>query len=477
MKKDGELVKGTNASMQDHRKFQSNETSLKKIDHFKETYWLNHVSHVDCADITDQNNPQPACVTIDMSSPNIGKLMSLNHIRSTIVGHALQKIYQYTGYKTVTINHKGDTGDYLTLLVFAIQTWGDEVTNDKCPLRAFTRLLRKFHEEVDLNPELEDQIYYVNRQLAKENSAAAKILADIYKQSNQAFDGIYNRFNVHFDLNRYESAYLDQAEAWIDQMVDGGIAEADEETVTLSLEQYDLPLGLLKNSQPLYLARDIVSARDTAKKYQSDLNLYVVGNEQTTHFNQVVASLDKYTDVDADEFIHDALGYTAVLGKRHFNLKHEIKDIHDLLAKLEAELRDKSREFTFLNRDDQIFKMASNSLTYALLNQKRLAGIDLDFDTIVDEKGATALHIAKTYHLLHAELGETASSSTQDVSESFKQAIYQAYMADEPYYIAQYLNILCQEVDKYPPVKAKDIQLALNEFNLAFQLLGLDMTV
>lgn len=463
--------------MQDQKKFQSNETRLKKIDHFKETYWLNHANHADRADITDQNYPQPACVTIDMSSPNIGKLMSLNHIRSTITGHALQNIYQYAGYKTVTINHKGDTGDYLTLLVFAIQTWGDEVTIEKCPLRAFTRLLRKFHEEVDLNPELEDQIYYVSQQLAKEDSAAAKILADIYKQSNQAFDGIYNRFNVHFDLNRYESAYLDQAEAWIDKMVAKGIAEADEETVTLSLEQYDLPLGLLKNGQPLYLARDIVSATDTAKKYQSDLNLYVVGNEQTTHFNQVVASLDKYTDVDAAEFIHDALGYTAVLGKRYFNLKHEIKDIHDLLAKLEAELRGKSRDFTFLNTDDQIAKIASNSLIYALLNQKRLAGIDLDFDTMVDEKGATALHITKTYHLLLAELGETASSNTGDVSESFKQAIYQAYMADEPYYIAQYLNILCQEVDKYPPVMTTDIQLALNEFNLAFRLLGLEMTV
>ena len=74
-------------------------------------------------------------------------------------------------------------------------------------------------------------------------------------------------------------------------------------------------------------------------------------------------------------------------------------------------------------------------------------------------------------------MGETASSNTGDVSESFKQAIYQAYMADEPYYIAQYLNILCQEVDKYPPVMTTDIQLALNEFNLAFRLLGLEMTV
>lgn len=474
--KDGELVKEMNEPSHDQENVHVNKLSLERINQFKHNYWLDHQQQ------NKQQNPKQACVTIDMSSPNIGKLMSLNHIRSTIVGNALQKIYQYAGYKTVTINHKGDTGDYLTPLVFAIQTWGKEIMDEKCPLRSFTRLLQKFHEDVDLNPELDDQLYYVKRQLNQKDSKASQILSEIYKQSNASFDIIYDRFNVAFDLSRYESSYLNHAEEWITVMVEKGYAEIDENSVTLPLDQYELPLGLLKNGQPLYLARDIVSARDTAEKYQSDFNLYVVGNEQTTHFNQVVASLDQYTDMNADEFIHDALGYTAVLGKRHFNLKHEVKDIRDVLTKLEEAIASKRDQITFIKANDQVEQIATNSLIFTLLNHKRLEGIDLDFDHMVDLEGETFLHLLEAYRKLKQSLadnddqvGETEVGQTQ-LSHAFKESIYQAYMLDEPCYIAQYLNGLCAIANNVVSIGKEDLVLALDEFELGFHLLGLEIS-
>jgi arginyl-tRNA synthetase len=65
-------------------------------------------------------------IVIDYSSPNIAKPMGIGHLRSTVIGAALKRIYQYLGYKVVGINHLGDWGTQFGKLVAAYRRWADQ---------------------------------------------------------------------------------------------------------------------------------------------------------------------------------------------------------------------------------------------------------------------------------------------------------------------------------------------------------------
>ena len=56
------------------------------------------------------NEGEGKTICIDYSSPNIAKPFHIGHLRSTVIGAALVKIYKSLGYNVVGINHLGDFG-------------------------------------------------------------------------------------------------------------------------------------------------------------------------------------------------------------------------------------------------------------------------------------------------------------------------------------------------------------------------------
>ena len=100
-------------------------------------------------------------VVIDLSSPNIAKPMSVGHLRSTVIGAAIQRLHDALGYTTVGINHIGDWGSQFGKLVAAIDRWGDSVDIEANPIRALLALYVRYHDEEAADPSL-----------AKEASAA-----------------------------------------------------------------------------------------------------------------------------------------------------------------------------------------------------------------------------------------------------------------------------------------------------------------
>ncbi len=73
-------------------------------------------------------------VVIDFSSPNIAKPFHIGHIRTTVIGNALYKIYDSQGYNTVRVNHLGDYGTQFGKLIVAFKKWGNKEVVESNPI-------------------------------------------------------------------------------------------------------------------------------------------------------------------------------------------------------------------------------------------------------------------------------------------------------------------------------------------------------
>ena len=105
----------------------------------------------------DSQLGQNEAMTIDMSSPNIAKPMSMGHLRSTVIGNAIANIANKTGYQAVRINHLGDWGTQFGKLIIAYKKWGNEETVKADPINELVKLYVEFHEVAEKDPSLDDE--------------------------------------------------------------------------------------------------------------------------------------------------------------------------------------------------------------------------------------------------------------------------------------------------------------------------------
>ena len=152
-------------------------------------------------------------IVIDYSSPNIAKPFHIGHLRSTVIGNSLYKIYKKLGYNVVGINHLGDWGTQFGKLIVAYKKWGNKELVEKDDIKELSKIYVKFHEESEKNPALEDEarLWLVKMQEGdKEALELWKWFCDI---SMKEFERVYKMLNISFDSYAGESFYNDKMQA------------------------------------------------------------------------------------------------------------------------------------------------------------------------------------------------------------------------------------------------------------------------
>ena len=124
------------------------------------------------------NVGQGKTVIVEFSSPNIAKPFHIGHIRSTLIGNSIYKIYSYMGYNTVAINHLGDYGTQFGMLISAYKKWGSpEIVEaiEKDPIPELLKLYVRYNQEIETHPEYKDEARYWFKELENGNEEAQKL--------------------------------------------------------------------------------------------------------------------------------------------------------------------------------------------------------------------------------------------------------------------------------------------------------------
>ncbi len=238
--------------------------------------------------------PEPGAgrtIVMDYSSPNVAKPMHIGHIRSTVIGNALDRMFRFLGYKVIADNHIGDWGTQFGILIMGYKNFLDQAALDSSPIDELERLYVASYERTKTEPAWLDacRAELVKLQAGDaENTALWRRFVDL---SLGEFDKIYQRLNVKFDLVRGESHYHHAVSAALEQMEQAGIVRESEGAQVAFLEEEKLPPCIVRKKDGgfNYAATDVATVLNRQKELTPETVIYVTDERQQLHFRQVFA--------------------------------------------------------------------------------------------------------------------------------------------------------------------------------------------
>ena len=343
-------------------------------------------------------------VVVDLSSPNIAKPMSVGHLRSTVIGAAIQRLHDALGYKTVGINHIGDWGAQFGKLVAAVERWGDTVDLESDPIQALLSLYVRFHGEEEKDPALAESGRKAFQEL--ESGVEGKVRATwrrLTDLSLREFDKIYKRLGVRFDEIRGEAYYEPYLGPTIERIVASGITEESEGALIVDLASIDksMPPCLLRKTDgtTLYATRDLAAAFHRWELYGFERCLYVVGADQRLHFRQLKGVLRRMGLDWESRVQHVDFGMMRLPEGKMSTRKGRVVFLEDVLDKAVVEAR---RIIAEKNPDlagaEAIAEQVGvGAVVFNDLKRERIRDVEFVWEEVLSFEGETGPYVQYTH--------------------------------------------------------------------------------
>ncbi|WP_314061695.1 arginine--tRNA ligase [uncultured Vagococcus sp.] len=407
-------------------------------------------------------------IPIDMSSPNIAKPMSMGHLRSTVIGNSLANILTKIDYAPIRINYIGDWGTQFGKLIVAYKKWGSEDAVKEAPIKELLRLYVDFHEEAEKHPELEDDARLWFKKLEDGDQEATALWKWFREESLKEFQRIYDILEIGFDSYNGESFYNDKMDQAVAILEDKQLLETNEGAEIVDLEKYNLNPALIRKSDgaTLYITRDLASALYRKKEYDFAQALYVVGNEQSTHFKQLKAVLTEMGYDWSEDIHHVPFGLITKDGKKLSTRKGKIILLEEVLEEAislaKTQIEEKNPDLA--NKDEVARQVGVGAVIFHDLKNDRLNNFDFSLEEVVRFEGETGPYVQYTHARCSSILRKTNWAPQKDADytlndteswevikllQTFPQIVQRAATKYEPSVIAKYVIQLAQSFNKY----------------------------
>jgi len=272
-------------------------------------------------------------VVIDYSSPNAAKQMHIGHIRSTVIGNAIDRIFRALGYDVVADNHLGDWGTQFGILIKGYRELLTQEERDNLTVAN----LEKCYVLSAARAKEEDGVWKdaCRAELVKlqqgdpDDVALWKRFIDI---SISEFNRMYAKLGVKFDTYRGESYYNDLMPGVLDRLAAAGLSEPSEGALIVNLEADNLGVAIVRKSDGgfNYTTSDLACVESRVKDYDPERIIYVTDDRQQLHFKQFFRICAKlgYTT----QLVHVPFGLMSYGGKAISTREGNLIRLDDLLA-------------------------------------------------------------------------------------------------------------------------------------------------
>lgn len=407
-------------------------------------------------------------VTIDMSSPNIAKPISMGHLRSTVIGNSISLILSKVGYQPVKINHLGDWGTQFGKLIVAYKKWGSEEKVKAEPISELLRLYVQFHEEAENDTALEDEARAWFKKLEENDGEAVELWKWFRSESLKEFNKIYDMLEVSFDSYNGEAFYNDKMDEVVTMLEEKHLLKEDQGAEIVDLSAYDLNPALIKKSDgaTLYITRDLAAAIYRKRTYNFVKSLYVVGNEQSIHFKQLKAVLKEMGFDWSDDMKHIPFGLITQGGKKLSTRKGKIILLEEVLNEATesalAQIVEKNPDLP--NKEEVARQVGVGAVIFHDLKNDRLNNFDFELEEVVRFEGETGPYVQYTHARAMTILDKagftpstTEAYALNDADsweiikllQAFPDVVSQAAEQYEPSVIAKHSLRLAQAFNKY----------------------------
>ena len=465
----------------------------------------------------------PRRVLVDYGGPNVAKPMHVGHLRSSIIGEAVKRLYRFRGDEVVGDAHFGDWGYQMGLLIGAVcdedafvaklveqvnartspLTSEDEATafsalDERISLADLDRLYPLAAARGKEDPDYRDRARKLTAELQSHNRGYHLLWRHFAKVTQVALARDFHAIGVDFDLWKGES----DADPLIPDMVKDLEAKAllvDDQgariiRVSRQGDKRELPPLLVVSSEgsAMYGTTDLATIVDRRRSFDPHQILYVVDQRQADHFEIVFRAA--YLAGYAQEGSLEHIGFGTMNGtdgKPFKTREGGVLKLHDLIEMTRDKARERLKEAdlgTSLDAEtfeDTAHKVAVAALKFADLQNFRGTSYVFDLDRFTSFEGKTGPYLlyqaVRVKSVLRKAADEGAVAGDIVISEpaerelallldAFDQALTEAYERKAPNFIADHAYKLAQSFSRFyaacpiliaePPIKGSRLALA-----------------
>ena len=409
-------------------------------------------------------------ICIDYSAPNVAKPFHVGHLRSTVIGNSLYRIYEFLGYNCVGINHLGDWGTQFGKVIVAYNNWGNKEEVEREPIKTLLDLYVKFHDEAEAKPELEDEARNWFTKMENGDQEALALWQWFSSETIKELKKIYLQLDVEFDYYSGESFYNDKMEAILKELKEKELLQESQGATLVDLSEFNMPPCLVqkKDGSTLYATRDITAAVYRKNTFDFHKCLYVTDYSQNLHFAQWFKVIELMQHEWAKDLIHIPFGRVTHEGRRIQTRKGNIVLLEEVLTGAIERVKEiiEEKNPTLENKEEVAKEVGIGAVIFNDLSNNRIKDISFSWETAFSFEGETGPYVQYTHAragsvLRRAEIAEVdanfdPSVLTDDVSMVLIKEIYQfpevildAQRKNEPSIITRHIIDVAQAFNRF----------------------------
>jgi len=392
-------------------------------------------------------------ICIDYSSPNIAKNFHVGHLRTTIIGNSLYKIYSKQGYNVVRINHLGDWGTQFGKLILAYKNWSSKELVEKYGIAELLRIYIIFHDEAESNPNLMDEARAWFVKMESKDKEALELWKWFYDISIIEFDRIYKLLDVDFDYYTGESFYIDKLQAVVCELEEKNLLVQSQGAKIVDLDKYCMPPCLITKSDgsSIYAVRDIATILYRKNTFNFDKCIYVTGMEQMLYFSQVFKVIELMGYSFYNNLIHISYGLVNLEGAKLSTRSGNIVYAEDILneAIKRASLTIKEKNLSLVDKEEVARSVGVGAIIFNDLINTMIKSVDFTWDKVLNYNGATGPYVQYTCARAKSILRKS-NIKIDDINFNAKN-LKDASSYELIKLISQYPDVINESANKYEP--------------------------
>ncbi|MGZ3402424.1 MAG: arginine--tRNA ligase [Phenylobacterium sp.] len=472
----------------------------------------------------------PRRVLVDYGGPNVAKPMHVGHLRASIIGESIKRLYRFRGDDVLGDAHFGDWGYQMGLLIGAVmdenpavaavvealnggQT-ADEAAFETVSLADLDRLYPQAAAQGKSDTNYRDRARKITAALQNRQPGYFALWRRFRDVTKVALERDFHALGVDFDLWKGESDVEDLIDPMVAELDAKGLLVDDQGARIIRVSREDdkreLPPLLVVSSEgsAMYGTTDLATILDRRQSFDPQLVIYCVDQRQADHFEIVFRAAYLAGYAAEGQLEHVGFGtMNGTDGKPFKTREGGVLKLADMIEMTREKARERLHEaglgadLTADEFEDIAGKVAVAALKFADLQNFRGTSYVFDLDRFTSFEGKTGPYLlyqaVRVKSLLRRAEAEQAQAGPIAVAEpaerelvltldAFETALAEAYDKKAPNAVAEHAYRLSQAFSKFyaacpimtaqPPVRASRLTLArttLAQLERALDVLGI----